>query len=98
MENYFKQKIITIYSDNGGEYQALTSFLALHGISHLTTPPHTLKHNGYSERRHHHIVKTGLYLLSHASIPYPIGLMPLPQSYTSSIIFHSHTSILVPIC
>ena len=58
VENYFKAKIITLYSDQGGEYQALKSFLAFHGISHFTTPPHTPKHNGYSERRHHHIVES----------------------------------------
>ena len=40
-----------------------------HGITHLTTPPHTLENNGYSERRHRHIVETGLTLLNKASIP-----------------------------
>jgi len=58
-----------LYSDNGGDYVALTSLLALHGISHLTSPPCTLEHNGFSERRHLHIVETGLTLLAHASIP-----------------------------
>ena len=31
--------------------------------------PHTPEHNGYSERRHRHIVETSLTLLSHASLP-----------------------------
>ncbi|KAI4316002.1 hypothetical protein L6164_024022 [Bauhinia variegata] len=35
----------------------------------LTTPPHTPKHNGFVERRHLHIVETGLALLSHSSMP-----------------------------
>ena len=69
VENYFSHKIITLYSDNGGEYIALKDYLSLHGISHFTTPPHTPEHNGYSERRHRHIVETGLALLSHASLP-----------------------------
>ena len=47
----------------------LSDFLATAGVSHLTTPPHTPEHNGFSERRHRHIVETGLSLLSHASIP-----------------------------
>ena len=47
----------------------LKDYLSLHSISHLTTPPHTPEHNGYSERRHRHIVETGLALLSHASLP-----------------------------
>ena len=39
-----------------------------HGITHLTTPPHTPKHNDYSERRHLHIVETSLTLLHQVSI------------------------------
>ncbi|WKA01920.1 hypothetical protein VitviT2T_020169 [Vitis vinifera] len=69
VETQFQKKIHTLYSDNGGEYLALRTFLTTHGITHLTTPPHTLEHNGYFERRHHHIVETGLTFLSHASLP-----------------------------
>ena len=68
-ENHFHSSIKTLYSDNGGEYIALANFLFTSGISHLTTPPHTPEHNGFSERRHLHIVETGLALLSHASLP-----------------------------
>lgn len=39
----------TLISDNGGEYIALGSFLTQHGITHLTSPPHTPQHNGLSE-------------------------------------------------
>ncbi|KAL6328776.1 hypothetical protein AAG906_003793 [Vitis piasezkii] len=69
VEKFFNRPIITLYSDNGGEYQALSSFLTINGVSHLTSPPHTPEHNGYSERRHRHIVETGLSLLTHASMP-----------------------------
>ncbi|KAG7599495.1 Reverse transcriptase RNA-dependent DNA polymerase [Arabidopsis suecica] len=69
VEDRFKTKITTLYSDNGGEYIGLRSYLASHGISHLTSPPHTPEHNGIAERKHRHIVETGLSLLSHASIP-----------------------------
>ena len=41
----------------------------LRGITHLTSPPHTLEHNGYVEHRHRHIVETGLSLFSHAKLP-----------------------------
>ena len=90
MEKHFNQNINTLYSDNGGEYMALANFLAFNGISHLTTPPHTPEHNGFSERRHLHIVETGFTLLFHASIPltywsnafatavYLINRMPTP--------------------
>ena len=48
----------TLYTDNRGEFLAFRPFLATHGITHLTTTPHTLEHNGYSERWHRHIVET----------------------------------------
>ncbi|KAG7564506.1 Ribonuclease H-like superfamily [Arabidopsis suecica] len=60
--------ITTLYSDNGGEYIALATLLVISGITHLTTPPHTPEHNGMAERRHRHIVDTGLALLTHAGI------------------------------
>lgn len=69
VEKFFSCEIKKLYSDNGGEYQALSSFLTINGISHLTSPPHTPEHNGYSERQHRHIVETGFSLLSHASMP-----------------------------
>ncbi|CAA7059707.1 unnamed protein product, partial [Microthlaspi erraticum] len=68
VENHFKSRIDTLYSDNGGEFIALRSFLATHGISHLTTPPHTPEHNGLSERKHRHVVETGLTLMTEASL------------------------------
>ena len=44
VENKFQTKIGTLYSDNGGEYIALRSFLASSDITHLTSPPHTPEH------------------------------------------------------
>lgn len=67
-ENHFNAKS-TLYSDNGGEFQKLRPFLASHGISYLTSPPHTPEHNGFVERHHLHIVETTLSLLTHASTP-----------------------------
>ena len=55
VENFFKRKIITLYSDNEGEYTGLSTFLATHGISHHTSSPHTEEHNDFSERRHRHL-------------------------------------------
>ena len=69
IENFFSLRIKTLYTDNGGEFLALRSFLSDHGITHLTTPPHAPEHNGYSKRRHRHIVETGLALLHRASLP-----------------------------
>lgn len=50
VENKLQHRIITLYSDNGGEYIAMSNYLAANGITHLTTPPHTPGHNGFSER------------------------------------------------
>ena len=75
----------------------LSTFLATHDISHHTSPPHTSKHNGFSERRHRHIVETGLALLPRASLPlsflsyaflkatYLINRLPTPALHMSSL-------------
>ncbi|KAJ9560164.1 hypothetical protein OSB04_005324 [Centaurea solstitialis] len=72
VEKYFEKSIKTIYSDNGGEYQALSTYLATVGISHLTTPPHTPEHNGYAERRHRHI----FWPLAFTTATYLINRLP----------------------
>lgn len=66
---FFNSSIIQLYTNNGWEYIALQDFLAQNGISHLTTPPHTLEHNGNLELRHRNIVEIGLTLLYHAFMP-----------------------------
>ncbi|KAG7559542.1 GAG-pre-integrase domain [Arabidopsis thaliana x Arabidopsis arenosa] len=90
VENRFQTRIGTLFSDNGGEFVALRPFLSTNGITHLTSPPHTPEHNGLAERKHRHIVETGLTLLSTASVPkaywsyafstavYLINRMPTP--------------------
>ena len=69
VKKHFDKPIKTLYSENSGEYIALAHFLSTNGIYHLTTPPHTSKHNFFSEHRHLHIVETRLVSLSHASLP-----------------------------
>ena len=69
VENRFQTKLMTLYFENGGEFIALRQFLSTHGISHLTSPPHTPEHNGIAERKHRHIVETGLTLLHQAVMP-----------------------------
>ncbi|KAC9592594.1 hypothetical protein E3N88_45594 [Mikania micrantha] len=69
VEKFFKTSLVSLFSDNGGEYIGLIPYLQQHGISHFTTPPHTPEQNGVAERRHRHIVETGLSLLHHAHLP-----------------------------
>lgn len=54
----------------GGEYQKMhNSFFRSLGILHRVSCPHTHQQNGSAERKHCHIVETGLALLAHASVP-----------------------------
>ena len=69
VEKQFNTTIKTFYSDNGGEYIKLKSFFQQHGITHLTTPPHTPEHNGLSERKHRHLTETARCLIHYASLP-----------------------------
>ena len=69
VETRFNSKIKSLYSDNGGEFISLKKYLSLHGISHYTTAPYTPQQNSVSERRHRHLVETGLTLLHDASSP-----------------------------
>ena len=54
----------------GGEFRAFTDFLFSNGITHRTSCPHTHEQNGMAERKHRHIVETGLTLLAQSSMPF----------------------------
>ena len=69
VERYFNLQIKSIQSDWGSEYRSLSNYFANCGITHRVSCPHTHQQNGAVERKHRHIVETGLALLSHASIP-----------------------------
>jgi hypothetical protein len=45
-----------------------SNFFQKLGISHRVSCPHTHQQNGVAERKHRHIVETGLTLLAHASV------------------------------
>ena len=92
VEKHFAKTIKTLYSNNGGEYITLAHFISTNGISHLTIPPHTPEHDGFSERRHLHIVETGLALLSHASLP--LSYWPYALATTVYLINHMPTPTL----
>ncbi|BBH01204.1 transposable element gene [Prunus dulcis] len=78
VENLFSTKIKALQTDGGGEYTShiFHNFLVTHGIDHRISCPHHPEQNGLAERKHRHIVDTGLTLLAHASMPLPIGLRP----------------------
>jgi histone deacetylase 1/2 len=62
-------KIKSVQSDWGGEYRRLHKYFLDHGIIHYISCPHTHQQNGSAERKHRHIVETGLALLAHSSMP-----------------------------
>jgi len=69
VETYFGTKIISIQSDNGGEFRPLQTSLTTMGVSYRLSCPHTHHQMGFVERKHRHIVETGLTLLATSSAP-----------------------------
>jgi histone deacetylase 1/2 len=90
VERQFSLKIKSVQTDWGGEYQKLNTYIKTIGIHHRVICPHTHEQNGMVERRHRHIVETGLTLLGQCKAPlkywssafessvYLINRMPTP--------------------
>jgi hypothetical protein len=70
VETFFNTKIISVQSDNGGEFRPLQTALNSMGVSYRLSCPHTHHQMGTVERKHCHIVETGLSLLATASVPF----------------------------
>lgn len=66
--------------------------LSAFGITCFKSPTHTPKHDGCVDRRHRHIVKTGLALICHASIP--ITFWPFAFTTAAYLINRLPTSTL----
>ena len=69
VERYFNLKIKSVQTDWGGEFRSTSKFFLKSGIAYRVSCPHTHQQNGAIERKHRHIVETGLALLYHASVP-----------------------------
>jgi IS30 family transposase len=69
VETFFNTKIKFVQSDNGGEFRPLQSALNSMGTSYRLSCPHTHYQMGTVERKHRHIVETGLSLLATANVP-----------------------------
>ncbi|KAJ0581064.1 putative RNA-directed DNA polymerase [Helianthus annuus] len=68
-ERQFSTKLKNVQTDWGGEFRNLTPFFTSLGIVHRRSCPHTSEQNGTVERRHRHVVETGLALLAHSNLP-----------------------------
>ena len=69
VELLLNTKIKSVQSDWGGEYHRLHKYFLDHGIINYISCPHTHQQNGSAERKHRHVVETGLALLAHSSMP-----------------------------
>jgi histone deacetylase 1/2 len=99
VERLLNAKIRTVQSDWGGEYHRLHAYFARTGIAHRVSCPHTSQQNGIAERKHRHLVETGLALLAHSSMPlrywdeafltacYLINRMPTPIINNATPVF-----------
>lgn len=62
VENQFNTKIKALQTDEGGQFKSFTDFLKINGITHHFTCPYTSQQRGLVERKHRHIVYTGMML------------------------------------
>lgn len=71
MEKQFSRPIKQFQTDEGGEYtsNAFHQYLTSNSIHHRFYCPKHPERNGLAERKHRHIVDTGLTLLAHAHMP-----------------------------
>lgn len=71
VENQFSKKIKIFQCVGGGEYQSkhFVQHLENCGKQRELSCPGTLEQNGVAERKHRHIVETGLTMIFHANIP-----------------------------
>ncbi|KAL4302051.1 hypothetical protein GQ457_10G019450 [Hibiscus cannabinus] len=60
VEVQFGKRIKALQTDGGTEYQSLKNWVSC---------PHTSEQNGKAERKHRHVVETGLSLLAQAALP-----------------------------
>lgn len=93
---FFGHSIKIFQSDGGDEFLAIRNYLTDNGIQHRMSCSYTPKQNGFGERKHRHVVETGLSLLHCANMPmifwshafetvvYLINLMPFSVSPDTS--------------
>jgi len=85
VERQFSLKIKSILTYWGCEYRKLSTFFQTIGIHHRLICPHTHEQNGTVERRHRHIVETGLTLLGQCKAPFHFGITLLTLQFISLI-------------
>lgn len=69
VERHFQNKVLSLYTDGGGEFEGLKSYLNSQGIEHLKSPPYTPQRVAFAERKNRRIIETARTLLHQASLP-----------------------------
>lgn len=69
VERQYDRKVKSVQTDGGREFYTLSSHFKSVGSNHRVSCPHTSAQNGLVERKHRHVVETGLSLLAHSSVP-----------------------------
>ncbi|KAH9693065.1 retrovirus-related pol polyprotein from transposon RE1 [Citrus sinensis] len=69
IENQLNLKIKALQTDMGGEFKTFEPYLKGEGIALRHSCPYLHEQNGKVERKHRHIVETGLALLAQAKMP-----------------------------
>ena len=80
IERHFQTKIHSFYTDGGGEFEGLKSYLSSQGIEHLVSPPYIPQRVAIAERRHSHIIETTKTLLHQASLPSKFWILACQQA------------------
>lgn len=74
---------LSLFLTDNGELQAMKQSLNKWNLS-LTFPPHTPEYNGFSRRRHHQDVGTGVIVLHNASM----ALTFWPHAFETTVLSH----------
>ena len=69
VERQFSTKLKHVQTDCGGEFRPPSNLFTNLGIIHQRSCPHTSAQNGFVERRHRHVVETGLTLMAQSHTP-----------------------------
>lgn len=69
VERFFNLKIPYVQSDWGGLFCSLHKFFINQNMTYRRSCPHAHQQNGTVELKHRHIVKSGLAVLAHATMP-----------------------------
>ena len=93
IETQLHTQIKILRTDGGGEYTSNVHnhFCSSYDIIHQTLCPHTFQQNGTAKRKHRHLIKYSITMLSHSNLPLSYW------SYVVSTATHIINRLLTPL-